>query len=483
MPARDVLPAPRGVSIDVRPRGEEASTPTPSGASRSRSVTLVAMSLGFVVVQLDVTVVNVALKQIEASFGGGVVDLQWVVNAYTLSFAALLLTAGRLGDRYGSKRAFMAGFAVFTAASLACGLSPTLGVLITARAMQGIGAAMLVPCSLALLNHAYPDPAERLRAVAFWAAGASMALAAGPLVGGALIAVIGGWRSIFFINVPIGVVGILLTWRHATETPPSRDRGLDVGGQVTAIAALLVLAASLIEAGNVAWPRSMVVAGFALGALLAATFVRVERRATRPMLPLSLFGDPTFAAASLVGLLVNVAFYGLIFALGLFFQDVKGYSAAKTGAAFIPMTASIFFANLGASALVKAIGPRPVIVAGEGLLASGCFLLAALGPGASYVALAAPLLAMGAGVGLVVPPLTSALLGTVAPEQSGIASGVLNTMRQTGSVIGVALLGSLAGTHGLRSALLLAGGVVVVGCVAAAWIGARRRGADARDKR
>jgi MFS transporter, DHA2 family, methylenomycin A resistance protein len=253
-------------------------------STRSRSLMLAAMSLGFVVVQLDVTVVNVALESIEASFGGGVTGLQWVVNAYTLSFAALMLTAGGIGDRFGSKRTFIAGFALFTLASLGCGLAPALPALIAARVAQGLGAATLVPCSLALLNHAYREPAERLRALGIWAAGASMALAAGPIVGGLLIAAI-GWRTIFFINLPIGVGGIALTRRYASETPPARDRWLDPGGQLLAILTLSVFAASFIEAGAVGWSQPLVLGGLALSAFSLALFVRVEARLRRPMLP------------------------------------------------------------------------------------------------------------------------------------------------------------------------------------------------------
>ena len=190
---------------------------------RARWLTLVATSLGFGVVQLDVSVVNVAIKPIGAALGGGVGSLQWVVNAYTLAFAALILAAGALGDRVGAKRVFVSGFVVFTVASAACGLAPSLGFLIGARAVQGIGAAVLVPCSLALLRHTFADPAERARAVGLWAAGASVALSAGPLVGGILTETL-GWRAIFFINAPIGVAGILITVRWAVETPRARGR-------------------------------------------------------------------------------------------------------------------------------------------------------------------------------------------------------------------------------------------------------------------
>src|SRR5246127_5583072 len=232
---------------------QSQAKPVPSRLAAS--LTLAAMSLGYGVVQLDVTIVNTALSSIGNSLGGGVAELQWVVNAYTIAFAAFILTAGALGDRIGAKRVFMAGFAIFITASLGCALAPNAAVLIAARAVQGLGAAVLVPNSLALLNHAYPDERARGRAVGIWAAGASLALTAGPLAGGALIALV-GWRSIFLVNLPIGVAGLWLTWRYATDTPASAARALDPLGQAAAIAALASLAGAIIEGGARAGPLS-----------------------------------------------------------------------------------------------------------------------------------------------------------------------------------------------------------------------------------
>src|ERR1700761_1550035 len=275
------------------------------------SLTLAAMSLGYGVVQLDVTIVNTALSSIGDSLGGGVAELQWVVSAYTIAFAAFILTSGALGDRIGAKRIFMAGFAIFTAASVACGLAPDAWTLIAARAVQGLGAAILVPNSLALLSHAYGDDKSRGRAVGIWAAGASLTLTAGALGGGGLIALV-GWRWIFFVNLPIGLLGLWLTWRFASETTRAPQRELDLSGQIAAIAALGCLAGAIIEGGAIGWRNPFVIAGFAASAVLAVLFVLQERRAPQPMLPLTLFANGTFSAAALVGLLVNVAFYGLI---------------------------------------------------------------------------------------------------------------------------------------------------------------------------
>src|ERR1700759_3859614 len=235
----------RSVALQFHSGRSEAK---PVQSRLAASLTLAAMSLGYGVVQLDVTIVNTALNSIGWSLGGAVAGLQWVVSAYTIAFAAFILTAGALGDRIGAKRVFMAGFAIFTAASVACGLAPDAQTLIAARAVQGLGAAILVPNSLALLSHAYSDDRSRGRAVGIWAAGASLTLTAGPLVGGSLIALI-GWRFIFFVNLPIGLAGLWLTWRYASETTRSPQHELDLPGQLAAIAALGCLAGAIIEGG------------------------------------------------------------------------------------------------------------------------------------------------------------------------------------------------------------------------------------------
>src|SRR5580704_1373712 len=246
----------RSIALKIQPapvaRPASHSATKPSRSSLATSLTLAAMSLGYGVVQLDVTIVNTALNSIGTSLGGGISELQWVVSAYTIAFAAFILTAGALGDRVGAKRVFMAGFAVFTAASVACALAPNAAILIAARAVQGIGAAILVPNSLALLGHTYTDEKARGRAVGIWAAGASLALISGPLLGGAIIALF-GWRWIFLVNLPIGLTGLWLAWRYADETAPSPQREIDFVGQFAAIAALGCLAGAIIEAGALGW--------------------------------------------------------------------------------------------------------------------------------------------------------------------------------------------------------------------------------------
>ena len=457
------------------------SGPVPKSSVPSKTATLLtlaAMSLGYGVVQLDLTIVNTALNAIGTSLGGGVSELQWVVSAYTIAFAAFILTAGALGDRIGAKRVFMAGFALFTLASTACAMAPNAAILILARCVQGLAAAILVPNSLALLSHAYADDKSRGRAVAIWAAGASLALTAGPFVGGGLITLV-GWRSIFLVNLPIGLAGLWLTWRFAGETTRSPDREIDLPGQFTAIAALGSLAGAIIEGGSLGWENPLVLAGFVAAAVFAVLFVWREARASQPMLPLSLFRHRMFALTSLVGLLVNVAIYGLIFVLSLYFQQVNGLSAFETGLAFVPMMAAVLPVNLIAPRVTEAIGAPATIAAGAAFSAAGCLATLGIEADTSYWAICLQLIAMSTGLGLLVPPLTSTLLGSVEKSRSGIAAGVLNATRQTGSVLGVALFGALVGRSsafmaGLHASLVISAGVLLT-AGAAIWWGARRQ--------
>jgi DHA2 family methylenomycin A resistance protein-like MFS transporter len=450
----------------------------PDDKAPAKSLMLAAMSLGFGVVQLDVTIVNTALNSIGQSLGGGVSELQWVVSAYTIAFAALILTAGALGDRIGAKKVFMAGFAIFTAASLGCALAPDALTLIAARAMQGVGAAILVPNSLALLNRAYADEKERGRAVGIWAAGASLALTAGPLAGGILIALV-GWRSIFLVNLPIGVAGLWLTWRYAAETARSSSREIDLLGQGAAIGALGCLAGAIIEGGAVGWSNLWVRVGFVAAAVLVALFIFQESRARQPMLPLVLFKQRMFALTSIVGLVVNVAFYGLIFVLSLYFQRIDHLSPFATGLAFLPMMGAVLPMNVMAARASERFGAPPIIACGAAVAGAGCIALLGIAPGVSYWTMGAQLLAIGAGLGLLVPPLTSTLLGSVEKARSGIAAAVLNATRQTGSVIGVALFGSLIGganafVPGAREALIISA-ALLLGAAALIAIGGRQQ--------
>ncbi|WP_342728024.1 MFS transporter [Bradyrhizobium sp. B097] len=462
-------------SLNLRRVPDQRAASHQPSTGLAATLTLAAMSLGYGVVQLDVTIVNTALDAIGGSLGGGVAELQWVVSAYTIAFAAFILTAGALGDRIGAKRIFMAGFAIFTTTSVACAIAPDAVTLIAARCVQGLAAAILVPNSLALLRHAYADEKARGRAVGVWAAGASLALTAGPFVGGGLITLV-GWRAIFLVNLPIGLAGLWLAWRFAGETTRHHQHRLDLPGQIAAIAALGTLAGALIEGGALGWDNPFVVAGFALAAVFSALFVWHEARTAQPMLPLSLFSNRMFALTSLVGLLVNVAFYGLIFVLSLYFQQVNGLSAFVTGLAFVPMLGAVLPANLIAPHVAERIGAPGTIALGAAISAAGCLAMLFIGPGTGYLAICLQLLAISGGLGLLVPPLTSALLGSAEPQHAGIATGVLNATRQTGSVLGVALFGSMVGRSaafiaGLHAALVISAGVLLA-AAALIWIGA-----------
>jgi MFS transporter, DHA2 family, methylenomycin A resistance protein len=451
--ATATIPSPGGRDGD----GSGPATPDGGRAARGRGWALLATSLGFGVVQLDVSVVNVSIKSIGGQLGGSVSGLQWVVDAYTVAFAALILSAGALGDRIGARRVFIAGFALFTLASAACGLAPDLAALIAARTVQGIGAAVLGPCSLILLSHAYPDTAGRARAVGLWAAGASVALSAGPLVGGVLTASL-GWRAIFFINAPIGLLGIVLTLRYAAETTRSPHRGVDLPGQAAAIIALVALAAAMVEGGQKGFADALVLGGFGLAVAAAAAFALIESRRAKPMLPLGLFRSRTFSAATSIGLVVNVAFYGLIFVFSLYFQTTRHYSVLLTGLAFLPATAAVLAANLLAGRVAAAAGTRRILAGAALLMAASLAGLLGTGSSTGYPAIVVQLAGLGFGLGLLVPAMTAALLGSVDASRSGIGSGTLNTARQTGSVIGVALFGSLAASglvRGLRLALII----------------------------
>lgn len=347
----------------------------PAGRERARGgggLALATASLGFGVKQLDVSVVNVAVRSIGADLGTGISGLQWVVDAYTVAFAALILTAGALGDRYGSPRMLRLGFGVFTLGSAACGLAPSIGMLIAFRVVQGVGAAALGACSLALLSRTFPDPARRARALGVWAVSGSVAMAAGPLAGGLLIAA-AGWRAIFFINLPIGVAGFWLTIRCADQ--PAMDRGtLDLPGQAAAATALAVLAGATIEAGTSGLSLPVII-GYAVAAAAGAIFVWTERRSAQPMVPLPLFRSRTFSAAVAIGCCFNMALYGLIFVVSIFLQRAEGLSALAAGAALLPFMAALMAGNSVSARMVKARGARSVIGRGSLVVAAACAAL------------------------------------------------------------------------------------------------------------
>lgn len=440
-----------------------------NAAARAPRIALLAICLGYFMVILDTTVVNVALVDIQRQLGATVSALQWVVDGYVLVFASLLLTAGALGDRLGGKRVFVAGLALFTLASALCSVSPTLGALQASRAVQGIGAALLVPASLALLSHAFPVAEQRSRAIGIWGGVAGVAAALGPVVGGLLVHVF-GWRSVFLVNVPVGALAILLTLRYVPTPPRLRQRGADLAGQVAGIAALGLLTFACIEGGSLGW-RSPAIAGAFVGAALAAAlFVRAERRTASPMLPLGLFRSPTFSAASTVGLLLNFAIYGELFCLSLYFQQVRGDSALVTGLALLPLVSCLAIGSYISGRAAARFGPRVPMAAGQAIGGAGLLALVLVGGGTDYAALCIPLAASGFGMALAMPAMTSAVIDAAPRERAGVASAALNAARQVGTVIGVALLGSLVADRaqflpGFHVAMAIAAAAFLCGCV------------------
>lgn len=434
------------------------------GRSVSPRGTLVAAALGFVVVLLDVSVVNVALDALRRQFGIDVADLQWVMNAYTLVFAALLLTSGALGDRFGPRRVFLCGLVLFTIASVGCVVALRFGVLVAARLLQGVGAALLVPNSLAMLQRAFPDRERRSRAVGWWGAIGGISLAAGPVLGGALVTYL-GWRSIFLINVPIGLLCFGLTLRYVEADGAGHDRGLDWPGQVAAILSLAALTATLAEVGRLGWSSGWILGGWALTAAFIAAFIRIEARSRSPMLPLGLFHASGFTVASICGVIVNFAYYGLIFVFSLFFQIQQHFSPQQTGFAFLPMTIVLAAVNVLAGRLITKMGARRLMVFGLVAAALGYLLLLPVHADGAYAWLVVPMLLAASGIALIVPTLVNVTLSSVDATRVGVASGVLNAARQIGGLLGVAVFGYLVrdtGRHAFMIGMHLSIGMAVV---------------------
>jgi MFS transporter, DHA2 family, methylenomycin A resistance protein len=438
--------------------------------------TLLAAATGFLMISLDATIVNVALPTLGRELDAGLTQLQWVVDGYTLMFAGLLLTGGSLGDRLGARRVFACGLGLFVLASLACGLAASPAMLIAARFVQGVGAAAQLPASLAMIRHGYPDPAGRTRAIAIWAAAGGAAVAAGPVLGGLLIAGL-GWRSLFLVNLVIGAAGLLLTTR-AGAPPAGTGRRLDLPGQLAAVLALCALTFGLIEGGARGWSSVPVLAALVVAVVGGGLFVWWERRTAEPMLPMRLFAHPAFSSASAVGFAMNFSYYGIVFLLSLFLQNERGDSALVTGLMFLPMTATVTAANLLGGRLTGRLGPKLPMVGGQLVFAVGLLGLLCAGHTAPNWVIWLAMLPIGIGGGVTVPAMTSALLEAVEPAYAGVASGELNAARQVGGAVGVALFGTLvAGDFltGLRLSLAIASSVLVLGALTAArW--APRRG-------
>lgn len=436
-------------------------------------------SIGFAVVQLDVTIVNVALPRIGANLGASVAALQWIVDAYTLSFAVLLLTAGALSDRLGARAAYVAGFATFALASSMCGLAPDAGLLIAARALQGAGAALLVPSSLALLNAACgSDTALRARAVGLWTAVGGVSIAGGPIVGSVLLDAF-GWPGIFVVNVPVCIIAALLTLRSLPSfAPAGKARRFDLSGQMLAVVTLTALVAAIIESSAPAANRLLIIGEFVVASLAAAAFRVVEMHVAAPMLPLAFFRLPAFTSAVLFGIVVNLTYYGMVFVLSLYLQQARGYPAFAAGLAYLPLTATFIVSNVASATVAARYGARVPMAAGALIGAAGFALLARLDASTSYVAMLPAFAFIPFGMGLAVPAMTTVMLSSVEQRWSGTASGALNAARQVGGAVGVALFGALVGIgndsiiSGLHVAAHISTALLVIAAVIA-WMGLR----------
>ncbi|NYH91103.1 MFS transporter [Actinopolymorpha rutila] len=446
--------------------GEPALSTAPTGRPRA---TLFAALLGFFVVTLDAVIVNVALPSIRRDLGGGIAGLQWVVDAYTLAFAALLLTSGSLADRIGAKRAFGAGLALFVAASLVCGVAPNLTALVAARVLQGAAAALMMPASLALVGQAYPDPRRRAHAVAAWAMGGAVASTSGPVFGGLLT--LASWRWIFLVNLPVGPIGLLLL--RGAATSPVRTALFDPAGQVAGVVTMAALTFGAVEAGAAGLTDVRVLTAFVIALCAGIAFVLVERRVPHPMVPLTLFRSGSVVGALVVGFAFMVGYYGLPFVMSLFLQQERGLSPLQTGVVFLPMMLVGLCLTPLVPHLTHRVGARPVIIAGLMCMVAG---LAAVALAPSNLPLSGYGLLMvlvGLAGPTVAPPITAVLLNSVAVHRAGTASGLLNTSRQLGGALAIAVFGALLSGQagfgaGVRTSLLVATAVAVVAALTAA---------------
>ena len=404
--------------------------------------TLGAVAFGLFMIMLDNTIVNVALPAIEHSLHMSISSLEWIVTAYALTFAALLITGGKLGDMFGRRKMFIVGLVVFTLASLACGLAPSAGFLIGARAVQGIGAALMNPATLSIITATFP-PKERGQAIGIWAGVSALALAIGPLLGGLIVDNI-NWHWIFYVNVPVGVVGIVVSYFFIRESrDTSHEQSIDLPGLVTSGGALLALSYALIEGNNHGWTSPEILGLFVGAAVLLAVFIQLELRQRLPMLDLSLFKIGSFVGANLVAMLVSLGMFGVFFYISLYVQNILGYSPTKAGAIFLPMTVLIILVAPIAGKLSDRVGSRWLMGAGMGILGVSLLLYQRIGLHTGFWSLLPQLLLGGVGMALTMSPMTSAAMGSVPIDKAGVGSGVLNSFRQVGGSLGIALMGAI----------------------------------------
>jgi MFS transporter, DHA2 family, methylenomycin A resistance protein len=424
-----------------------------SPSQPNRWAVLVVMCAGYFLVLLDVTIVNVALPHIGSGLHASVSALQWVVDGYAIALASLMLTGGMLGDLRGHRRVVLAGLALFGIGSLSCGFAPSTAPLVGARVLQGIGAALLLPGTLAVITHAFPARREQARAIGVWAGIGSAALPAGPLLGGGLVDWI-GWRWIFLLNVPIVIAAFLVaTWVVPRGTEDS-SRRLDLAGTTLGALFLACVTFAFIEGGH-AGSRLPVLAAIAAVVLLGA-FVAVERARSDTMFPLALFRRPDFCAANAAAGAMNLGTLGMLFVLTLYLQDVQGRSALAAGVAVVPLFAPLAVLAPVSGRLTARHGPRLPMALGLVVSAVGLGLLIGLSAGSDYVEILPALLLWGIGLGILTPAVVAAAMAAVPPHRAGLASAVNNTARQAGGAIGIAALGAVAGSPA-RTGQFLAG--------------------------
>jgi len=409
-------------------------------SARRRVVTLTAMCVAQGMILLDNTIVNVALPSIQRELDVNPGNLIWVVNAYVLALASLIMVGGTLGDRYGRKRVFLVGLAIFTAMSAACALSTDESALIAARAAQGVGAALVAPLSLSILADAYP-PERRTAAIGIWAAAAGLGFGAGPVVGGILVELF-SWSAVFWVNVPIGIIGLVLVISGVRESRNPDARRLDIGGAVLVASGLCVLTFAIVESEHFGWTSPTMIVLLTTAGVLLVSFLVVESRVREPMVPLGLFRDSRFTVSCAVYAIMYLALASTFFYVTLFFQNVEGWSALEVGLSWLIMNTPFLIASMLAGRLAGWIGTATcwlgVLLGGLGVLA-----LAFLTPGAGVLAASPGYVLIGAGYGMAVPTISSVAVSALPLEHSGLASGVLNSARQVGTAVGLAALGSI----------------------------------------
>ncbi|SNT62604.1 drug resistance transporter, EmrB/QacA subfamily [Streptosporangium subroseum] len=437
-------------------------------------------SIGSVMVALDTLVVAAALTTIRQDLGASIEQLEWTVNAYSLSFAMLLVTAAAIGDRWGRRRMFAAGLVLFSVASIACALASSVPLLIAARAVQGVGAAAVMPMAMGLLGAAFP-PERRGWAIGVFSGLTGLAVLGGPMIGGAVTQGL-AWQWIFWINVPVGALAIPLVLRWIPESRGAARR-LDPGGAALITLAVLGIVWGVVRGPAAGWNSSEVIGSFVLGGLLSLVFLAWERRAPQPMVPLTFFRSRAFSAGNAAGFFLTAALYGAVFFLAQFMQAAFGSGPLKAGLQLLPWTATLFLVAPVAGRLVDRIGERPLVVTGLALQAAGMFWIGQVGSGTvHYSELVLPLIVAGCGVSMAMPATQSAAIGALPRESVGIASGIYSMMRQLGGVVGVAVLAAVfaaAGgyesfTTGFTRALAVCGVLSLLGALAGLGIAMRR---------